>query len=229
MGIRIHKEIGYFISVEKYNNFIVKNYEDVLDDIDENNHLHIENMLEAYKNYKPQSKENYEDIVLKYLANEYNEKKDTFQAYNLVSKVFFGDEMVGILVKSPELHKHTRYDDLIDYYENNLAIEDKIKYLNQPIYPSQGYIYTGGLEKEFPNLKKGSINDMFHIKCIYLKDTLKLDESQQLEFVCKSGHFRPNIEAAAFIIAKTFGILEQHVNEDDFNNVVEPVIVTTWG
>jgi hypothetical protein len=229
MGIRIRKEIGYFIPVEKYNGFIVQNYEDVLEDLDENSETHIEHMLEAFKNFEFQSKHNMDNVFLKYLANEYEKEKNKFQAYNFLSQVYFGDDVVGIMIKTPELHKKTRYDDLIDYYENNLAIEDTIRYLNQPIYPSQGYVYTGGLEKEFPELEVGKIYDMFHIKCIYLTDTLKLAEDKKTEFVCKSGHFRPNIEGGAFVIAKTFGILEEHITENDFLKMMEPVIITSWG
>jgi hypothetical protein len=229
MGIRIHKQIGYFIPLEKYDNFIVKNYEEVLEDLDENSETHINNMLEGYKNYIPYNKDDYEQPLLKYLAREYNKEKEKFSAYHFVSEVHFGDDVVGIIVKTPELHKHTRYDNLIDYYENNLNVENTIKYLNQPIYPSQGYIYTGGLEKEFPDLKVGKIYEMFHIKCIYLTEALQVPEEQRVEFVCKSGYFRPNIEGAAFVIAKTFGILEEHITENDFNKMMEPVIITSWG
>lgn len=229
MGIRIRKEIGYFIPLEKYKNFIVENYEEVLEDLDENNEIHIDNMLHAFQNFEFQSKHNLDNAFLKYIAKEYEKEKNKFQAYNFVSEVYFGDDAVGILIKTPELHKKTRYDDLIDYYENNLNMEDKIRYLNQPIYPSQGYVYTGGLEKEFPDLEVGKIYDMFHIKCIYLTDSRKVEEDKQLEFVCKSGHFRPNIEGGAFIIAKTFGIVEEHVTENDFSKMMEPVIITSWG
>jgi len=230
MGIRISKEIGFFIPIEKYDGFIVKNLEDVLEDIDENGESYIDNMITAYKNYRPEGKSDYEGSFLKILANQYSKEKEKFSAYNFVKDVYFHDDVVGLMVTTPELYKKRRYDDLIDYYESDLHNpECTIKYLNQPIYPSQGYIYTGGLEEKFPKLEVGSLNNMFDIKCIYLEGARKVQEDKLNEFVCNSGSFRPNIDAAAFIIAKTFGVLEKGIGELDFYKKMEPVIITNWG
>jgi hypothetical protein len=228
MGIRIHKDIGYFIPIEKFENFIVKNYEEVMEEFDGDSEQYIQKMLDGYKNYKPLTKETFEDTLLTIMAKQYEEKQD-FTTYNLVSTVCFGDDVVGIMVKTPELYKKCRYDDTIDYYEANQEdLSDTIKYLNQPIYPMQGYIYTGGLEEKAPKLKKGQICDMFSIRSYYLPESREVPENKKQEFVCHSGHFRPNIDAAAFVIAKEFGILEEHITEDDFNNMMEPVILTYW-
>ncbi len=230
MGIRISKEIGYFIPIEKYDGFLVKNLEDVLEDLDENSESYIDKMLTAYKNYRPEGKADYEGAFLKCMADHYAEEKNKFCAYNYVKTVDFYDDVVGLMVTTPELYKKRRYDDLIDYYDSDLTNpENTIKYLNQPIYPAQGYIYTGGLEEKFPELEIGSVNPMFDIKCIYLADAREVPDNELNAFVCNSGFFRPNIEAAAFIIAKTFGILEKGIGELDFYKKMEPVIITNWG
>lgn len=229
MGIRIRKDIGYFIPIEKYENFIVKNLSELIEDIDYQGEQYLRKMIESYKNYKPQSKKTHEDMFLPILAKAYENKEIKFEAYNVVREVCFGDTVVGLIVQTPELYQKSRYDDLIDYYENNPEDSiNSIKYLNKPIYPMQGYIYTGGLENKFPNLEKGEICNMFHISSLYLKESQSLADNKKHGFICQSGHFRPNIDAGAFLIAKEFGVLQESITEDEFNNVVEPVIITSW-
>lgn len=234
MGIRVSKEIGYFIPLAKFKDIIVKNYSNVLEKIDYEEEKYLKKMLKGYQNYKSQSKKSHEETFIHIMGKRYEKDNEQIKPYELVKMAMFYDDEIGILVMTPELAKERRYDDLMDYYENyQNNMEGSIRYLNCSIYPSQGYVYTGGLDHVAdqngdPRLEKGQVVGMYEVKS-YLPESENIPEEKLQEFVTHSGHFRPNIEAGAYIIAKAFGILQKHVTEDDFNNVFEPVIITSWG
>lgn len=227
MGIRIHKDIGYILEKDNVSAIVRSDFSNILEELDyettqkENFFNKIEENMLNYNGVK----NNSENIILKVMGKSFKEscKENNIEPYNLVSHFYMYDDDMGILFRSIELYKACRFDDLIDYYEIDTAAHH-IKYLNTPIYPTSGYIYKGGLEKDFPNLVVGQVYDSFEIKNLYLANY----DAPQDDKILSSGFFTINIEAFAYIAAKASGILLPGVTEHDFNCLVKPIIATYW-
>lgn len=233
MGMRIHKTIGYLINSELLSQIVVDNYADILENLDyedEAEQQFFDNLLGSMHDYDT-DKGNSEKILTKIMGNHFQDeiKKNNIKSYNLVSTLYMGDDDCGILICTPELFKACRYDDLIDYYENETAAHD-INYLNRPIYPCQGYIYKGGLEEKHPDLIMGHVYDNYLIKHQYLEGMANSNTAQEEgKNMVEGGFFSPNVEAQAYLIAKASGILKPNVTEHEFNIVAQPMIATYWG
>jgi hypothetical protein len=227
MGIRIKKDIGYLLPYNDMGKIIVSNYEDILEGFDYEPEKISEfyvTLVQLMKGYK--SKKNVSE---NYFINIYADMFDKYlnqPIYNLVTELLMGDDNAGMLFRSPELFKASRNDDLMDYYEISEEAHE-IKYLNRPIYPTTGYIYTGGLEDKHPDLVVGTVYDNYVIKYDYLSHLPKDDLEENLHII-NSGHFIPNVEVLVFLVAQAAGILLPTVTEYDFNCAVKPMIATYW-
>lgn len=232
MGIRIKKQIGYFLNNKEVKNLFIKDYVQVIEDLDIQDEKEKDFFLSLFEMMKNSvnSRGEKDFFMAGYLLNEYEKavKENTLKAYKLISKMLSCDDVKGVFICSMEQCAVSRYDDLIDYYENSM--QDKIKKINRPIYPLTGYIYQGGLEKSYPNLIKGQkVDASLAWKAVNFKN-VKEGENYQKYFyeIIKGGYFTPVIDPIVFMIATAAKLLKPGVTKEEFNAIVKPVIATTW-
>lgn len=222
MGIRVHKKIGHFISKKNFKDVIVSDYENVLEQLDYDGEKEKDFFNEIFK-----------DDMMKYLQKDYQKaiEEKKLHAYEMVNTVICNETIKGILICTKEHVQVARHDDLIDYYEEDY--KDKIKPLNSPLYPATGFVYKGGLEKEFPNMERGfEVMNGTLASAMLEKTGYKVNSvsaKTQFKKIVKSGFFHPNIPSFIYTIAKAAKILENGVTKQDFNFLVEPSIIVTWG
>lgn len=231
MGIRIKKEIGYFLSTKELKPLFVRNYKEIIENLDAEDEREEEfflNLFSMMENHKDKRGEK-DAFMAFYLKDQYKEafSAKKIRAYQLIGEMMFYDTPKGVFICSTEQHETSRYDDLIDYYEN--SITDNIKYLNRPIYPMTGYVYQGGLTK-YPNLLKGEILDGTAVWLAVKADGArqKNDPEKHAKEIVKGGYFTPVIEPLIYMIAKSANILKDDVTKEQFEAVIKPVIATTW-
>lgn len=232
MGIRIHKEIGYFLPLDKFSNLIASDYKDTLEELDYNPKCVTrfwEQLIYSVQHYSCPDK--VKKISMQLLGKEYHQEmiNNKIQPYNLASNVFFSDEEKGFLFRTKELYEKSRHDNLIDYYEADF--NDKIDYLNRAIYPTEGYIYKGGLKETFPKLVEGQVYNDYTVHAAFQRIHTHNQESVSTiaKGIVDTGYFHPNIEPSIFFIAKAAGVLEPTVTEKQFNLNIKPAILTYWG
>lgn len=236
MGIRINKQIGYFLSNEKISTVLIKDYENILEQLKENSDWekqYFESLEQVAKEVLTPSEYSMAQFELRFLKSTFDKKEIKF--HKLISDLYLGDDSQGLLFKTEEMVKSDRRDDLIDYYDNFL--ENNIKYLYAPIYPSIGYVYHGGLENYdiYPKLEVGEEYAQFvgHIaravnKHIY-SDERNLNTSSEIgKILTEKGYFTPCINPCMYVLAKTAGIVQDTISHVEFNRHLEAVIATTW-
>ena len=232
MGIRIKKQIGYFLSKKELAFLFVSKYKKIIENLDADDKKEEEfftsliSMMSEHKN-----KQGKEDVFVAFhLKDEYSKtfKDKTIRAYQLIGELMFCDTSKGVFICSIEQHEKSRYDDLIDYYENSMT--ENVKYINRPIYPMTGYVYQGGLT-QYPNLMKGEILDGTQAWIAIKADSAKQknDLQKHSNEVVKGGYFTPSIEPLIYMIAKSAKVLKEDVTKEQFEAVIKPVIATTWG
>jgi hypothetical protein len=232
MGIRVHKDIGYFLSKKNSKNLLNQNFEEIIDNTYLLEKKFLEEILEELKKF---DKNFYEIFELEeYLKKEKHFTTDFFQT------IFDGDNQKGFLLTTPALEKACRYDDLIDYYEGIQSMKFKIKYLHSPIYPNDDYIclkvpeLTQCDENQLEIGKKIKGSDLNHLY-YYRKEqnTTHKEKESYLNWIKplqgKEKYFTPYIHRMSFLFCKKLGILK---NEDmdyiEFIQYLEPAIVTYW-
>lgn len=226
MGIRIRKDIGYLMTLETAPKILVPNYADILEDLEEDEQAFFDRIIKEHESYESE-KNSSETMFTHIYANMFAKEKERLEVYHLIKELYMGDDSAGILFRSPELFRASRYDDLIDYYEMSIYAHD-IKYLNRPIFPTEGYIYTGGLNEEHFKIQLGAVYDNYRIKYQLLEHLTFKDPDDEYGNIVNSGHFVPNVETFVYLAAKAAGILQPHVTELDFNRSVRPMIATYW-
>lgn len=232
MGIRIKKQIGYFISNKELKSIFVNDYKDVIESLDseeekeEEFFAHLFSMMTNHKDKLGK----IDGFMSVYMKGEYEKafKNKGLHAYELIGQMMFYDDSKGVFICSMEQHKTSRYDDLIDYYENSIV--DNIRYINRPIYPMTGYVYQGGLTK-YPKLIKGEtlsgVEAWVAIKTDGARQ--KSDPQKHANEIVKGGYFTPSIEPLVYMIAKSAKVLKENITKEHFEAVIKPVIATTWG
>lgn len=239
MGIRIHKDIGYFLPNEDLDKILVSNYSEVLENLDENDDAEKNFFHNLITSMQESTNDDVTQILNKLTAKSYLEKikKNELSYYHLVSQITFGDDDEGVLFRTYDHYKNSRYDDLIDYYE--CSPENSIKYLYSAIYPNQGFIYKGGIIDEkiidaFANFNKplvvGQTQEYFYVKILLaqLGFNLDLPEGEVSKAIVDSGLFYPKVDNALYLTAKAANILQPHVTKEIFDSLVKPAILTYW-
>lgn len=244
MGIRIGKEIGYFLSKDKLSQFIKDEYDDILDsnedeDFEDKFFAGLEHFVRDESPKLPEDG-SYRDVHFdvfsaQHLLDSYYNKK--ISIHKIIKSIYFYDDFEGLLFKTEPMAEASRYDDLIDYYEKT-NLDCSIKYLNAPIYPISGYIYHGGLEHHpdiYPKLIKGNeYSETAHLartlnRLLY-NNELEINYAHEVAaLMTKDGYFHPAIDSLIYFIAKFSGILKDGVTITQFNAALEPAILTTWG
>lgn len=231
MGIRVHKDIGYFISNKNFKNIFKKNYEDIIDDNYSLKKELLEEILQELQGDNVTIFEKYE--LENYLKGE------KYFSTDFIKQIFNGDKTKGMLLKTPEFNKYCRYDDLIDYYEENETnCRFKIQYLHSPIYPIGDYICLKIPDvRNYKELKvddKINSNDLRHL-FFYRKENEKMDNFQESFKTWvypkknQDKYFHPYIHVMSFLFCKKMGLLkDEQMKYTDFIQYFEPAIVTYW-
>lgn len=288
MGIRINKDIGYFLNKKDIKNILVKKYDDILDDLYSLDVEFIEKMLAELEILEKPGERigfSYAKIQLKSLIREQKEiishnanidkmienfelaeknnsaidfsdsknqlldmkKNNKHIVFNdFISTIYHHDTFKGIIFKTPELDEDSRFDDLIDYYEEVDNPKFKLQLLQQSMYPDNYYIcikpiqltedaieyYTHDNPRK-PNLEVGDLvsSDKLHYLMLYQGVKSEHDRVKSWAYP-KNGeekYFHPYINAITYAAAKVSGILKPNISYVEFAQYLEPAIVTHWG
>jgi hypothetical protein len=228
MGIRIHKDIGYFIPLDQFSGFLVPNYQEVIEDLDQDDdkaNQFWEVLQNEMANYTGSGK-----ILIKHAMKQYTpeaRKAEGLEPYHLASPAHFYDDEVGFLFQDYDLYKQSRFDNLIDYYETPIETSE-INYLNRPIYPNVGYVYKGGMPDPAFDLVAGTNYPYSDVAYIVSEHT-KNDKEILPKDIVDTNFFHPKIDPLIYMIAKASGVLMPHVTEELFNATVAPAILVYWG
>lgn len=244
MGIRIHKNIGYYLPKKNIKNILVDNYKDIIDDTD----LIDKAIFEKMSIELTQFTKNFDHISFIYpqiKLKDFIEDNVGLNILNFISTVYDYDTFKGVLFLTPELAKESRYDNLIDYYENNQTPVFKLKLLKQPLYPDNYYFCTkvpeltqNALEvfaKENPKKPTLEIGDIVSPdKLRYLMIYNNADYTNKTNVWAypkdkSEKYFHPYVNIIIYIFAKTLGILKPQVSYLDFSKELEPAIINSWG
>lgn len=239
MGIRIHKEIGNYLSQEALSILFVDHYQEILEAFDYNENQEVETFFtklgDIGESFLSEEGKMLASIEFKQLVSAFEDKKLTFN--DLVSQPYFDDDHQGIVLHSIYSYKSKRYDDLIDYYEERGKMEDRIDLLHSAIYPVSGYIYLGGLENYDigEKLVKGKVY-MEHMASLAYSISKQVygvefdfdDLSAVNRMLTEKKFFHPCIDETLFAICKCAGLLKEDITELQFKSLVEPAILTYW-
>ena len=229
MGIRISKEIGYFVSLQDFPGFIKPNIKNILEDLDKNNESEEIFFKQLFSEMKMFDQNSLSHFSLNCFTNDYSKAyyEKNLNSYHLIKKVYFHDSFKGLLFCTMEQHKAKRYDDLIDYYEADF--DDKIIELNRAIYPNKGYIYRGGLKNT--EIKQFEVVSDRDAETALAKESTSNEYIEQKKIsktIVDSGFFHPNVENIIYLIAKSAQILDGNVSHEQFNLKLKPVIISSW-
>lgn len=288
MGIRINKDIGYFLAKKNIKKILVKNYNDILDDMYAVDEELLKKMLAEFDILAKDNEQlgfTYARIQLKNLlkdkqktiifnagidkaivdlelaeqsnnALDFSETKenlldmkkneDVLVFNDFVTTIHDYDEFEGVMFKTPELAKASRFDDLIDYYEEVDDPTYKIKLLKQSMYPDNYYVcvkvpeLTEGALEYFqhdnprkPVLEVGDLitSDKLHYLMLYQGVKSQHDRVKTWAYPNKKAekYFHPYINVITYVVAKASGLLKKDVNYVEFAQYLEPAIITNWG
>lgn len=288
MGIRINKDIGYFLNKKNIKNILVKNYDDIIDDLYAVDVQFVEKMLAELEILEKPGERigfSYAKIQLKSLLREQkevvaqntnidkmitdlevaekaNSQLDFTDSKNqliemkqnaknivfndFVSTIYHHDSFKGIIFKTPELNQDSRFDDLIDYYEQIDNPKYTLQLLQQSMYPDNYYICIKDIElsknaieyyqhdnPRKPNLEVGDLvsSDKLHYLMLYQGVKSKHDRIKSWAYPIdgEEKYFHPYINAITYAAAKVSGILKPNISYVEFAQYLEPAIVTYWG
>lgn len=288
MGIRINKDIGYFVNKKNIKNIFIKNYDDILDDIYSVDVEFIEKMLaELELLEKPGERigfsyakiqlnllikdtkevtdfnDNIDKAIMDLqLAEQSNTQLDFTNSKNqlldmkknvphivfndFISTIHDYDTFKGLIFKTPELAKSSRFDDLIDYYEEVDNPKYKITFLKQTMYPDNYYIcvkvpelnesaleYFEQENPKKPVLEVGDLISSDKLHYLMLYQGVESEHNRPKIWAYPENeeekYFHPYINAIAYAAAKVSGVLKPNIRYTEFAQYLEPVIVTYWG
>lgn len=242
MGIRIHKDIGYFLNKKDIKAILVPHYDEILDECDSIDQEFVTKMQTEFDSLTGNDSIGftYAKIQLKQLA----EKKTDIMDF--VKTIHNYDDFKGVIFRTPELAKDSHFDDLIDYYENVEKADYKIRLLKQSIYPDSYYIcvkvpplnkhsleiYAEENQRK-PVLEVGDLvsSDKLHYLMLYENIPNDHDRVKIWAYPEAGGekYFHPYVNILTYIAAKVAGILKSDVSFVKFSQYLEPAIVTHWG
>lgn len=242
MGIRIHKDIGYFLNKKDIKAILVPGYDEILDDCDSIDKDFVAKMQIEFDSLTGNNPIafTYAQIQLKQLVDKKTDLMD------FVKTIHNYDDFKGVIFRTPELAKDSHFDDLIDYYENVEKAHYKLRLLKQSIYPDSYYICV-----KVPALNKNSLevyaeenprkpllevgdlvsSDKLHYLMLYQGIPNNHDRVKVWAYPEDGGekYFHPYVNILTYIAAKVAGILKSDVSFVQFSQYLEPAIVTHWG
>lgn len=137
MGIRISREIGYFLKASDCKKLLLKDYKDIIFDIldgyesDFYSEMILNRLLGVPAN--PELMDAFDhQLFVSYLPK----KSASDIIHMLMSQVHICDDYKGILFQTTSLNQENRHDTCLDYYDKPFKFECKL--LNRGIYPYVG-------------------------------------------------------------------------------------------
>lgn len=235
MGSRIHKDIGYFINKEDANTVFVSNYRKILNDLYENANKQenfLTSLMEVTKKALPKNViKSLTEYQIKELLKHIENKE--MRIAQVLHEIYFADKYEGVLFATPSHVKDSRRDNSIDYYEERKKseLENTIYYLNEPIYPTKGYFYHGGLKEVLEEIGEVISEDLMYyaadINKEFYNNTLDIMDNMP-QLLTEKGFFTPNVDPFMFVLAKAAKIIKKEVTLIEFNKLVRPAILTYW-
>lgn len=244
MGIRINRDIGYFLEQEKVKDLLVDNFQNIIEKNENINH-------DVLKVIKEVSKTEFSDknsfLLFNSQLKRYLKREDfNININEIVSVIRNGYSDAGVLFQTPELSKKSRYDDLIDFYDNMHNLILNVKYIKEPIYPDSFYVCIDVpvltdesieyLNENYPRRIPGqlTVGENLSISDFYMLN-IEGEEYRDIENKewtyptdDKIKHFHPYINPIIYLIVKELKILKPGINYIDFIKNLEPAIVTSW-
>lgn len=244
MGIRVHKDIGFFIKKEVVSNILVDDYEEILEDFYTLSVENLESIKKEIENISLEFSE-IDTIFPIYQINDLVEEK-TAEISNFFKSIYNYDDFEGVLFLTPYLAKSSRFDDLIDYYEEVDNPIFKLNNLKQSLYPDNFYVCVkkphlndnalSFLEEERPkkkNVNVGSVLSKNILHYLMLNNGVSTNAESVNVWAYPEANeekfFHPYVNVITYAFAKTTGILKDGVSFLEFTQCCEPSIVTHWG
>lgn len=242
MGIRVHKNIGYFLHKKNIKHILVPDYDEILDDFD-NDQIFLEKMQKEFYLYTAQ----HPSLSLTYAKFQLQHlEKNKHSIIEFINTIYHYDDFKGIMFQTPDLRKSSHYDDLIDYYENVDKPNFRIRLLKQSIYPDNYYIClkVPPLNKDSlevyaeenvkkPVLEVGDLvsSDKLHYLMLYEGYQHNHDRINAWAYPELNGekYFHPYVNLLSYLAAKITGVLKPDISFIEFSQYLEPAIVTYWG
>lgn len=222
MGIRVNKKIGYFLSANDINTIFEHDPYDLEELLDYDTE-YTEKLFKKVKlasslfTKKLDKRFMHYDISLSTIKNTYN-------------RIYDCDSLHGILFQTPAEYDVNRYDDLIDFYENQADTNFSAQYLNHAIYPLRAYVYNEGMIHHelkdvmitpdnriaiWSGCKRGDI--------INNQDIILSNES-----LVMSNFIFPACEGSIWIFMLNTGFMKKTIDYVEFCRNVKPAIITYW-
>lgn len=246
MGIRIHKNIGYYLVKKNISHILVKNYDEILDDLSFLDKPFFKKMAGEMEQIfgKNHIGLTYAEIQLQQLIKNNTKKQITFDTF--VKSIYHHDTFKGVIFQTPELSKASKFDDLIDYYEHVDNPMFKANLLKQSLYPDNYYICikVPTLTKEAlevyasenprkPILEVGDLvsSDKLHYIMLYNKIGHERSAINKWAYPTAGSekYFHPYVNVLTYVASKVAGILKPDLSYVEFSQYLEPAIITYWG
>lgn len=244
MGIRVHKDIGYYLPKKHISKLLVKDYDDVIDD----NYTLTPDLIERVIARVEQLGKEYPQVDVVFAIVQLKDlcKEKHICADNFVSIIHCYDTFKGVLFRTPNLKSYCRFDDLIDYYEEVKNAKFKVKYLKQAIYPNNFYVcldvppvsdvsslrFTNRHYSHAP-LAPGHMLMSDEMRMLMLENGVKCEFDKPNGWVYpEKGHakyFHPYVDVMTYAFAQEIGLLKDGVSYLDFIQCLEPAMLTHWG
>lgn len=244
MGTRIHKAIGYYLAKKDISKVLVKNYENILDNLYSVDKDFLDKMsIEMKKLTNSEYQIGFTSAKIQ-LQEILNNKKVDFDHF--LKLIYNYDTFKGLLFQTPELQKSYRYDDLIDYYEQVKKPVFKLNLLKQSLYPDNYYICIrlpkltqNALEvyalenPRKPILEVGDLITIDKLKYIMLYNNIKQKSNDLNTWIYPNEgeikYFHPYVNILTYIAGKVANIIKPEISYVEFSQYLEPAIVTYWG
>lgn len=218
MGIRVNKKIGYFLPAHDIN--IIFDHDPY--DLEELLDYDTEYTEKLFKKVKLASSLFRKQLDRRFM--HYDISLSTIK--NTYSRIDDGDDLHGILFQTPAEYDVNRYDDSIDFYENQSDMNFSVQYINQAIYPLQEYICNDGMiHNEFkyvmatPDSKLTIWNGYKRSDIINSQDTKSLGTNNFIFPAC---------EGSIWLFMLNTGFMKKTIDYVEFCRKVRPAIVTYW-
>lgn len=244
MGIRVHKDIGYYLKKRAISKILVSDFDTRIDKNYTMSKASVKRIIQQVKELA----EAYTDLDSVYPVVQLKEllNKEHICSDQFVKQINDYDTFKGLLFVTPQLASYSRYDDLMDYYEEYCTPKFKLNLLKQSLYPDNFYVcvkvppLTDKSSAHYPETRHDSKNlevghslmqtDMRWLM-ISNKEKFDFDKPNLWAYPEKGGekYFHPYVNIITYAFAKEIGILKPNVTYLDFIQYLEPAIVTHWG
>lgn len=249
MGSSVNKSIGFFISPENAAKIFTGQENNILDETVLDSGF-IVKMDSELKSLLTELKEKHKRRFFSAIYDMKNiQDSGKIKIHDFIHTIFYFDDFKGYLIKTPDLNKYNRHNDLIDYYETVNNPNFKIEYLKSNIYPEMDYVCVKDMHMR--NNEAKELLDMHYPGKTFLatgdfithSDLRYILTANGDSLVQKNEHFQHLVIAEhesdkyfhycinpiCYAFLKSTGILRADITYLQFIQYLFPAIITTWG